>query len=169
MNKSWPPYLVLKSFGLSSYGLSMTKQTLALKHDMEMVMMFKNFLLTIVIIVPMAANAHSPLSSSSPKNGETLLKPPAEIVMDFKSLAKLIKVKLTKSKSTQDNSFLGGLFGGNNGEAVPLGESFLMTMNNRHIIPIPFLQKGDYLLSWRAIGEDGHVIKGELTFKIKDT
>ena len=131
--------------------------------------MLKNFLLTMLIIIPIAANAHSPLSSSSPQDGETLDAPPIEIVMDFKSPAKLIKVELKKSNNKQGNSFLGGLFGGDDGEPVPLGESFLMSMNKRQIIPMPSLGAGDYLLSWRAMGEDGHVIKGELTFKVGGT
>ena len=114
----------------------------------------------------MAANAHSPLSSSFPKNGEALDVPPHEIVMNFKSPAKLIKVKLTKSTTNHGNGFLGGLFEGDDGEPVPLGKSFLMSMNTRQIIPMPSLGEGDYSLSWRAMGEDGHVIKGELTFKV---
>tara|TARA_B110000977_G_scaffold141948_1_gene180085 strand:- start:556 stop:951 length:396 start_codon:yes stop_codon:yes gene_type:complete len=126
--------------------------------------MFKNFLLTILIILPMAANAHSPLSSSSPQDGETLDAPPLEIVMDFKSPAKLVKAELKKSKSNQGNGFLGGLFRGDDGEPIPIGESFLMSMNKRQIIPMPSLADGHYLLSWRAMGEDGHVIKGELNF-----
>ena len=67
--------------------------------------MFKNFLLTTLIILPFAANAHSPLSSSFPKDGQTLDVPPVEIVMDFQSPAKLIKVELRKSKTNQGNSF----------------------------------------------------------------
>ena len=122
-----------------------------------------------LIILPIAANAHSPLSSSSPQNGEKLDVPPARIVMEFKSPAKLIKVVLTKSKGNQGNTFLGGLFGGDDGEPVQLAETSLMSMSKRQIIPMPLLEKGDYLLSWRAMGEDGHVIKGELTFKIKGT
>ena len=131
--------------------------------------MLKNFLLTMLITIPIAANAHSPLSSSSPKDGETLDAPPIEIVMDFKSPAKLIKVELKKSNNKQGNSFLGELFGGDDGEPVQLGESFLMSVNKRQIIPMPSLGAGDYLLSWRAMGEDGHVIKGELTFKVDGT
>ena len=127
--------------------------------------MFRDFLLTMLIILPMAAHAHSPLSSSFPSDGETLDVSPAEIVMEFKSPAKLIKVELTKSKDKQEKSLLGGLFGGD-GESVPLGKSFLMLMNKRQVIPMPSLGEGDYSLSWRAMGEDGHVIKGELAFKV---
>ena len=130
--------------------------------------MLKSFLLAIMFILPMAANAHSPLSSSSPQDGESLAMPPAQIVMEFKSPAKLIKVELKKSTSKQGNSFLGGLFSSDDGEPVPLGKSFLMSMKNRQIVPLPFLGEGNYLLSWRAMGEDGHVIKGELTFTVKD-
>ena len=127
--------------------------------------MFKNLLLAILFILPMAANAHSPLSSSSPQNGETLDVSPAEIVMEFKSPAKLIKVELTKSKDKQEKSLLGGLFGGD-GESVPLGTGFLMTIDKRQVVPLPSLEAGHYALAWRAMGEDGHVIKGELTFKV---
>ena len=130
--------------------------------------MLKNFLLSIIFILPMAANAHSPLSSSSPQDGESLDAPPAQIVLEFKSPAKLIKVELKKSKSEQSNSLLGGLFGGVDGESVPLGKSFLLSIKNRQIVPLPPLGEGNYLLSWRAMGEDGHVIKGELTFNVKD-
>ena len=127
--------------------------------------MFRNFLLTMLIILPMAAHAHSPLSSSFPSDGETLDVAPVEIVMDFKASAKLIKVELMMSKDKQEKSLLGGLFGGD-GESVPLGKSFLTSMNKRQVIPMPSLGEGDYSLSWRAMGEDGHVIKGELTFKV---
>ena len=99
--------------------------------------MFRNFLLTMLIILPMAAHAHSPLSSSFPSDGETLDVPPVEIVMDFKASAKLIKVELMMSKDKEGNGFLGGLFGGDDGEPVPLGKSFLMSMNKRQIIPMP--------------------------------
>ena len=130
--------------------------------------MFRNFLFAILAMLPISANAHSPLSSSSPQNGESLDIPPTQIVMDFESPAKLIKVELTKSKVNQENSLLGGLFSGDDGEYVTLGKSFLMSRNKRQIVPLPSLGEGNYLLSWRAMGEDGHVMKGKLTFKVKD-
>ena len=133
----------------------------------EVVAMFKNLLLTIFLVLPMIANAHSPLVSSSPKNGETLALPPTEILMEFKSPAKLIKVDLTKPSDKQGKSLLGRLFGADDGESVPLGQSFLMTIDKRQVIPLPSLEAGRYLLAWRAMGEDGHVIKGDLTFNIQ--
>ena len=129
--------------------------------------MLKNLLLAILLVLPIAANAHSPLASSSPQNGETLDEPPTEIFMEFKLPAKLIKVGLKKQSDKQGKNLLGRLFGGDDGESVPLGTSFLMTIDKRQVIPLPSLQYGSYSLTWRAMGEDGHVVKGELTFNIK--
>ena len=129
--------------------------------------MFKNLSLAILIFLPMTVDAHSPIVSSSPKNGETLGLSPTEIVMEFKSPAKLIKVVLTKPSDKQEKSLLGRLFGADNSESVSLGTSFLMTIDKRQVIPLPPLEQGRYSLAWRAMGEDGHVIKGELTFNIQ--
>ena len=129
--------------------------------------MLKNLLLAIFLVLPISANAHSPLASSSPQNGETLDEPPTEIFMEFKLPAKLIKVDLTKQSDKQGKNLLGRLFGGDDGESVPLGTSFLMIIDKRQVIPLPSLKDGSYSLTWRAMGEDGHVVKGELTFDIK--
>ena len=88
--------------------------------------MSKNFLLAILFSLPMAANAHSPLVSSYPQNGEILDLPPAEIVMEFKSPSKLIKVDLKKSHVNQGTSMLGTWFGGGDSDSdtVSLGKSF---------------------------------------------
>ena len=86
--------------------------------------------------------------------------------MVFKLPAKLIKVNLTKLADKQEKRLLGGLFGGGDGELVTLGTSFLMNIGVRQMIPLPSMAIGDYSLDWRAMGEDGHVIKGNLTFKI---
>ena len=128
--------------------------------------MFKNLLLSILLVLPMTANAHSQLVSSSPKNGETLALSPTEIVMEFKSPAKLIKVDLEKSSDEQRKSLLGGLFGTDDGEPVLLGTSFLLKLKERHVISVPYLEIGDYKFFWRALAEDGHVIKGEFSFTV---
>ena len=84
----------------------------------EEIEIFKSLLFAILLILPMTANAHSPLASSSPQNGETLDAPLTEIVMVFKLPAKLIKVNLTKLADKQEKRLLGGLFGGGDGELV---------------------------------------------------
>ena len=130
--------------------------------------MLRNIFLVILLLLPMTAMAHSPLASSYPQNGEKLYIPPAEIVMVFKSPAKLIKVDMRKSSNKQSKSLLEGLFGNGDGEPVLLDKSFLMKLGKRQTIFLPSLKIGDYSLAWRAMGEDGHVIKGVLTFTIAD-
>ena len=99
----------------------------------KVITMLKNLLFIILLVLPVTANAHSPLVSSFPQDGETLDKPPTEIVMTFKTSAKLIKVNLTKSSGKQAKSLLGGLFGGDDGEVVSLSTSFLMNIDERHM------------------------------------
>ena len=130
-------------------------------------MLFKKLFLTVLIFFPSASIAHSPLASSSPQDGETLNVPLTEIVMQFESPAKLIKVDLRKQPSKLERSVFGGIFSSNKGEAVPLGTDFLLTIDKRQLIPLKALEDGSYSFSWRAMGEDGHVIKGNFTFYIK--
>jgi len=125
-------------------------------------------ILSILLLMPITANSHSPLISSFPQDGEKFHEAPTEIVMVFKSPAKLIKVNLTKLSVEKSESLLGGLFVTDGGEQVLLNSDSLMKIKVRHVIPLTQLSKGDYSLAWRAMGEDGHVIKGELHFKIID-
>ena len=128
--------------------------------------MFKNLFLALLLIFPLTTLAHSPLDSSFPQNGEKLDMQPTEIIMVFKSPAKLIKVDLEKSSDEQRKSLLGGLFGTDDGEPVLLGTSFLLKLKDRLVISVPYLEIGDYKFFWRALAEDGHVIKGEFSFTV---
>jgi methionine-rich copper-binding protein CopC len=134
----------------------------------EAINIFKNLFLSILLLLPMTAIAHSPLASSTPMDGEILDMPPAEIVMVFKSPTKLIKVNIKKLSQKQSKSLLGGLFGTDDSEPVLLGKIFLMKIGTHHVISLPYLKIGDYKLAWRAMGKDGHVIKGKLAFTIAD-
>ena len=128
--------------------------------------MFKNLFLAILLFLPMTANAHSPLTSSSPQSGEKLNGPPAEIVLVFKSSVKLIKVSLSALSEKQSKSPLGKLFGDHDSKPIALDTSSLMKIRKRHFISLPLLGSGKYLFAWLAMGEDSHVIKGEFTFTI---
>ena len=128
--------------------------------------MFKNLFLAVHLYLPMTANAHSPLASSSPRSGEKLNRPPAEITIVFKSPVKLIKVSLSALSEKRSKGPLGKVFGYHDGKPVVLDTSPLMKTRKHHFIPLPLLGSGKYLFAWRAMGGDGHVIKGELTFTI---
>ena len=118
------------------------------------------------LLFPLSALAHSPLSNVSPGDGARLEDAPSEISMVFKSPAKLIKLELLKEQASAKKSLLGGLFGNDGGEVVPLPNAVLMEMSDTHVIPLPKITGGDYQVKWRAMGEDGHVIKGDFVFTV---
>ena len=126
----------------------------------------KVILILLCLLFPLSALAHSPLSNVSPEDGTKLDDAPSEISMVFKSPAKLIKLELLKEQASAKKSLLGGLFGNDGGEVVPLLNAVLMEMSDTHVIPLPKITGGDYQVKWRAMGEDGHVIKGDFAFTV---
>ena len=126
----------------------------------------KVILILLCLLFPLSALAHSPLSNVSPEDGTKLDDAPLEISMVFKSPAKLIKLELLKEQASAKKSLLGGLFGNDGGEVVPLPNAVLMEMSDTHVIPLPKITGGDYQVKWRAMGEDGHVIKGDFAFTV---
>ena len=126
----------------------------------------KVILILLCLLFPLSALAHSPLSNVSPEDGTKLDDAPSEISMVFKSPAKLIKLELLKEQASAKKSLLGGLFGNDGGKVVPLPNAVLMEMSDTHVIPLPKITGGDYQVKWTAMGEDGHVIKGDFAFTV---
>ena len=126
----------------------------------------KVILILLCLLFPLSALAHSPLSNISPGDGAKIEDAPTEISMVFKSPAKLIKLELLKEQASAKKSLLGGLFGNDGGKVVPLPNAVLMEMSDTHVIPLPKITGGDYQVKWTAMGEDGHVIKGDFAFTV---
>ena len=42
-----------------------------------------------------------------------------------------------------------------------------LVLSESHVIKLPKINFGSYEVRWRAMGEDGHVLKGILTFEVK--
>ena len=40
-------------------------------------------------------------------------------------------------------------------------------LNLSHILTLPKLPPGKFIITWRAMGEDGHVLKGNISFEIR--
>lgn len=128
--------------------------------------MIKHFLIFLLIILPVSASAHSPLASLSPQDGASLDQTPSQIKMVFKSPVKLIKVELLKLTAISNESLLGILFSGGEGSEISLRDDFLMKVAEEHVIKVPSLISGDYSVAWRAMGQDGHLIKGDFSFTV---
>ena len=106
------------------------------------------------LLLSLAATAHSPLTAVMPADGARLTASPAAIEMRFRDPSRLIRFGLAGEHA-------------DGGEAdIPLGDSHLMAEATDHAIALPRLAAGRYIASWRAMGEDGHVIKGRFSFTI---
>ena len=123
-----------------------------------------------LFIFPIMTLAHSPLEQSNPIDGAVLTTPPTEYKILFKSPAKLIKFEIFQKKGQNSNkkkSFLKNIFTKTDGKLLKLNYEPSLIFSKSHSINLPNIKFGTYEVHWRAMGQDGHVLKGILTFEIK--
>ena len=120
----------------------------------------------VIFIMASFSFAHSPLTSMVPQDGSSLIKAPSQLELVFKSPAKLIKVKMIRLSGNSNISVFESLFADYEGDEITLDGDFLMKVTEEHIIGLPPLKNGPYIVIWRALGVDGHVIKGNFSFKV---
>jgi len=96
------------------------------------------------------AVAHSPMSSSSPADGEVLAAAPRALEMKFRSEARLVRLTLTGVQSGE----------------VTLSEEHLMVEKHRHTVVLPAIAADKYVVRWRALSADGHLVKGSFSFTV---
>ena len=120
--------------------------------------MFKTILKTIILIMlPALALAHSPLKSVDPIDKAVLTEAPTEYKMIFKSPAKLIKFEILKQAEEKDKK----------PSPLKLNHKPSKLWYESHVVKLPEISNGSYEVRWRAMGEDGHVLKGTLSFEVK--
>lgn len=95
--------------------------------------------------------AHSPLQGSAPADGSTLAAAPTEVVLEFSKAVRLAGATLVFSGERHKLALAGA------------------TTAKRFSVPMPASSPsgtGDYALEWRALAEDGHVMRGTLRFVV---
>ena len=112
---------------------------------------------------------HSPLEQANPMDGALLSEAPTEYKMLFKSPAKLIKFEIFKKGENNNKkpSLLKGLFKKSDDKLIEINYKPSLVLSESHLIKLPQINFGSYEVRWRAMGEDGHVLKGILTFEVK--
>jgi methionine-rich copper-binding protein CopC len=128
--------------------------------------MKKIIFLLLFLVAPNVTLAHSPLKSVYPIDGSSLKMALPKIEMVFKSPAKLIKFDMYEVSNTKKTKLLSKLMGSKKGEEISLNKDFLLKISKKHTIALPYLENGDYVIFWRAIGEDGHIVKGKFSFEL---
>jgi methionine-rich copper-binding protein CopC len=96
-----------------------------------------------------AAMAHAHLQKAVPADGGVVTASPANVVLSFSEPAHLTACWLQKG----------------DGPKQKIGS--LPTAPARQIsVPLPQLAPGTYVVSWRAVGDDSHIVPGQIHFTV---
>tara|TARA_B110000196_G_scaffold318805_1_gene335045 strand:- start:999 stop:1361 length:363 start_codon:yes stop_codon:yes gene_type:complete len=104
-----------------------------------------------VILAALSAQAHTVLSSSIPAENSVETTTPKNITLEFSTEVRLAGL------SVEDG----------NGKNVDLGAT-PTTMQQKFAIPASEISPGTYLVKWRAVGADMHIVSGEFQFVVAE-
>lgn len=96
-----------------------------------------------------AAAAHTHLVKSLPADGATVSAPFPNFVLTFAEPARLTALSIQKDAEPARKI-----------SPLPTGAAAEIA------VPAPKLAAGRYILSWRAVSNDGHVMPGKVTFTV---
>jgi methionine-rich copper-binding protein CopC len=95
------------------------------------------------------ALAHAHLLSSVPADASTLSAPPGSLVLNFSEAATLTAATIQKAGAAAR-------------KLVPLPSRAAVQVS----FALPALAPGQYVVSWRALSADGHIMPGSIHFTI---
>jgi methionine-rich copper-binding protein CopC len=102
----------------------------------------------VLSLVGAAAQAHAHLQKAVPADGGVITASPAKVVLTFSEPAHLTACWIQ-----------------GNGPKQKIGS--LPTEPARQIsVPMPQLAPGTYVMSWRVIGSDSHIVPGQIRFTV---
>lgn len=111
-------------------------------------------LLTVIFMMLFSSQvwAHSDIAKTMPKNEAILEAVPEEIIIHMGKPIRLTKVEMQH----EDH------------EILELDTSDYKGFETKFTLPIEPMGTGIYVISWRALGQDGHAVQGELTFTVME-
>ncbi len=98
------------------------------------------------------ALAHADIASTQPAAGETVSEPPTELVLTF-----------TDEVEVPDE---GPKVFDARGATIPTDGYGIDASKTQLSVPLPALDDGTYVVTWRALSADGHPIRGSFTFNV---
>jgi methionine-rich copper-binding protein CopC len=104
----------------------------------------------IVPALPFVAAAHSVATHSSPANGSVLTVAPTEIQITLNEAARLTKLTLQKAGDAKAQDL---------GPLPKAAQQFIT-------VPAPKLSAGGYILRYRTLSGDNHIMPGVIKFTI---
>ena len=100
-------------------------------------------------LVATAAFAHAHLKKAIPADGGVVATSPANVVLTFSEPAHLTACWLQKGDGPKQK--VSGL------PTAPAAEIS---------VPLPQLEPGTYVLSWKVMGDDTHIVPGQIHFTV---
>ena len=113
-------------------------------------MLQKTCLAAVLVMTATSALAHSPLKTTQPADGAELAKAPQTISMTFGKPARLTKVIVERADNAEPSRL-----------KLPT-KSFTREFEMNEIPDLA----GRYRVRWRALGQDGHVLKGSFGYTV---
>lgn len=112
----------------------------------------RSLIATLVVLSGTAvpAFAHTSIVSSNIEDGSQIEAAPASFDFSFGADIGLARMEL----ETLD------------GASIEIAFDRPRDMGKSFSVPLPKLEPGSYVLKWRAVARDGHVMKGEVDFTI---
>jgi methionine-rich copper-binding protein CopC len=104
-----------------------------------------------VLAAPLAAFAHAKMVASTPKDGATVAAGLSQIEMKFSHAMRLTLLRVHRPDDDKD---------------IGLQSALPKTFTDAAKVSIDALTAGAYDVSWAAVSEDGHVMKGSFSFKV---
>jgi methionine-rich copper-binding protein CopC len=101
-----------------------------------------------------AALAHAKMNASVPKDGEIVSAGLSEIQLQFSKPLRLTLIHVRRVEDQTD---------------IPTSSELPKSFADFAKIAVDALQAGSYEVTWTAVSNDGHVIKGSFTFSVKET
>ncbi len=102
-----------------------------------------------LVALGVTANAHAHLQKSSPADGSVITTSPSNLVLNFSEAARLTALSIQKGDEPKQ-------------DLKPLPTTAAQQVS----IPLPLLTSGMYLVNWRVVSDDGHVMGGVLHFTL---
>ena len=98
------------------------------------------------------ALAHAHLKQAVPADGSVVDTSPAHVVLSFSEPAHLTACWIQKGDGPKQKI-----------EGLPA------TASSDISVPLPKLDPGSYVLSWKVVGDDTHIVPGQIHFTVSGT
>ena len=102
------------------------------------------------VLLTSSAFAHTHLAKSDPADGSTLAKAPEHIALQFEHPVRVTEFTIQKGSDTSEK----------------LLSSLPEAARDKISAPAPKLTAGVYVVNWRAVSSDGHVMSGKVRFTV---